>query len=292
MSDSNALMNIGDLAKPANTLIEKISAAIGAIWEPYQIRRIARAEADADKIRAIAQIEVTELQQRALRRFLAEEAKKQNNMENVIRKAIPELTEQARPQDVEDDWISHFFDKSRLISDEQMQTLWARILAGEANSPGRFSKRTIDRLAEFDKSDAVQFLRLCRFGVSIDEVIPLVYDTEHSIYTSNGVTFESLSHLESIGLVTFDPLTGYVLRGLNKKDYVRYYGQRIWLEFPEPENNDMSIGKVMLTKAGVELASICNAEPVEGFADYLREQWRKLGYKTDPEPGTTPAADN
>lgn len=30
MSDSNPLLNIGDLAKPANTLIEKVSDAVEA----------------------------------------------------------------------------------------------------------------------------------------------------------------------------------------------------------------------------------------------------------------------
>jgi hypothetical protein len=55
MDPSNSLINLGDLSKPANTLVEKISDAIGGIFRPYQIRRIAQAEAEADKIRAISQ---------------------------------------------------------------------------------------------------------------------------------------------------------------------------------------------------------------------------------------------
>jgi hypothetical protein len=34
MGDSGALINIGELAKPANTLVEKISDAIGGIFKP------------------------------------------------------------------------------------------------------------------------------------------------------------------------------------------------------------------------------------------------------------------
>ena len=46
MSDdkSTSLVNLGELSKPANTLIEKVSSAIGGVFEPWQIKRIARAD--------------------------------------------------------------------------------------------------------------------------------------------------------------------------------------------------------------------------------------------------------
>jgi Protein of unknown function (DUF2806) len=126
MSDGNSIINLGDLSKPAVVLIEKISDAVGGLWKPTQIRRLARAEADANRTKAIADIEITELQQRALQRFVLEEAKKQENMESITAKMLPSLKEEATPANVEDDWIINFFDKCRLISDEQMQSLWAK----------------------------------------------------------------------------------------------------------------------------------------------------------------------
>jgi len=159
MGDSNSIINLGELSKPANTLIEKISDAIGGIFRPYQIRRIAQAEAEADKVRAISQIEITDLQRRALHRFLVEEGKKQNNIETITQKALPSVSEQATPQNIEDDWITNFFDKCRLISDSEMQNLWAKVLAGEANAPGKYSKRTVNLLAGLDKADAETFAK-------------------------------------------------------------------------------------------------------------------------------------
>jgi hypothetical protein len=47
------------------------------VAKPFQITRVARAEADAAKLAAEAKIEVTELEQRALRRFAAEQTKMQ-----------------------------------------------------------------------------------------------------------------------------------------------------------------------------------------------------------------------
>ena len=44
MGSNNSIVNLGDLSKPATVLIEKISDAIGGIFKPYQIKRIAKAE--------------------------------------------------------------------------------------------------------------------------------------------------------------------------------------------------------------------------------------------------------
>jgi hypothetical protein len=144
MDDSNSIIDVGKLAKPATVLIKKISDAIGGIARPYQIVRVAEAQAQAEaaKIKAISKTEISEIEERALRRLVLEESKKQNNIENITAKALPQLVEQSQPQNVEDDWISNFFDNCRLISDEEMQKLWAKVLAGEANEPGKFSKRT------------------------------------------------------------------------------------------------------------------------------------------------------
>lgn len=282
MTDPDHLARLGDLSKPATTLIEKISDAIGGIFKPYQIRRIARAEADAELIRVATKIEITELQRRAVQRFFAEEARKQDNIESITSKALPEVSPEARPESIEDDWIVNFFDKCRLISDDEMQALWARVLSGEANSPGKYAKRTVDLLASLDKSDAEAFSKLCSFGVFMGEVFPLVYDTDHQIYTDHGVTFSLLSHLDSIGLVQFGGVAGFLRRGLPQKDHVYYYGQPLYIEFPQPENNQMQLGHVLLTKVGQQLAPICGGRAREGFVEYLKEKWKSLGYKTDP----------
>ena len=118
MVGGNSLIKFEDLSKPATVLIEKISAAIEGYYKPYQIRRLAKAEAEADKITAEAEIEITDLQKRAFSRFIAEESKKQDNMENITKKAIPLLNKSSEPQKMEDDWITNFFDKCRIISDK------------------------------------------------------------------------------------------------------------------------------------------------------------------------------
>ena len=137
---SNSVVNLGKLAKPFDTLVKKIAKGIGGTVAPWQIKRVARAEADAARIKAQSEIEVTDLHQRAAQRRIEEDARQQKNMEDIIAKAAPHLKEEAKPDAMDDDWIANFFDKCRLVSDSEMQSLWSRVLAGEAKCPWHLLK--------------------------------------------------------------------------------------------------------------------------------------------------------
>ena len=285
MSNGNSIINFGDLSKPATVLIEKVSDALGGYFKPYQIKRIAKAEAEAEIIRAQAQIEVTDLQRRALGRFVIEEAKKQDNIEKITEKAIPQLGDTATPQDMEDDWVTNFFDKCRIISDEEMQSLWAKVLAGEANSPGKFSKRTVNILGDLDKRDAELFAALCRFGWYVGIFTPLIFDPQASIYNDTGLNFDALTHLDSIGLIQFGSVSGFKRTRLPKKFTVTYCGAPIVLTMEKDEGNELPIGRVLLSRVGMELVSVCQAPGVEGFVDFVKEKWKKyLPKNEDTEP--------
>lgn len=272
-----SLVNLGELSEPATVLIEKISDAIGGIFRPYQIRRVAAAESEAEKIRAVARIEITELERWSMARHFAEEANKQVNMVSITQKAFGHLEPDARPEDVENDWIVNFFDKCRLISDEQMQALWAKVLAGEANSPGHYSKRTVNFLSSLDKSDAELFRQLCGFGWYIGDVVPVVFDVTGAIYMNQGINFSTLKHLDEIGLVSLESLGGYRRTRLPEVITIHYYGTPVNVRFGSKENNDLDLGNVLLSKVGQELAPISGSEPVPGFMDYALSQWGQRG---------------
>ena len=280
---TNSLINLGNLSKPADTLIKKVSDAVGGLFAPYQVKRMAKAETEAAMIKAQSKTEITDLHRRAVHRWIEEEAQRQKNMEDITAKALPQLDEKATPDSVEDDWLVNFFDKSRIVSDNEMQELWSRVLAGEANTPGTYSKRTVNCLSDLDKGDAELFIKLCGFGWMIGELVPLVFDVQAEIYNKNRINFNSLSHLESIGLIQFNSITSIVLSDLPKRFAVLYYGKSLALEMPKDANNRLEIGLVRLTKIGQEIAPICGGESVEGFRDYVMNKWKQ--YLPKPESG-------
>lgn len=286
MSDENPIAKLGDLTKPATVLIEKISDAVGGVFKPYQIVRVAKAEAEANRLQAESQIQVADLHRRAMHRFLEEEAKKQSNIEAITQNALPLLEDKSMPQNVTDDWITNFFDKSRIVSDEEMQSLWSRVLAGEANAPGAFAKRTVNLLADLDKEDAVLFVQLCGFGWMVGNVVPLIFDVQASIYNDLGINFNTLSHLESLGLIQFSHLSGFRRLRMPKFVTVLYYGQPVTLSLPNDADNDLELGNVLLTRAGQQLAHVCRSKPVDGFFQYVKEMW--IAKSLLPKPETEP----
>ena len=187
MSD-NPLAEITEgLTKPAAdvaiALIEKMADAGYIIHEPKHIVKMAKAQAEAAetqaeseikiakskaevaKIQAESKIEITDLQQRALQRWIVEQGQQQGSIENTTIKAIPQLNEDADPNAIEDDWIIKFFDKCRLVTDDKMQDLYASILAGEANRPGSYSSKTLTTLADMDQKVVSLFNTFCSLCV-------------------------------------------------------------------------------------------------------------------------------
>jgi hypothetical protein len=278
MINGNSLINVGELSKPATVLIGKISDAIGGYVRPHQIKRVAKAEAEAKIIKKKADLEITALEKRAVNRFISEEAKKQKNIEKITAKAIENLEKESNPEEVEDDWIANFFNKCRLISDEEMQKLWAKVLAGEANSANTYSKRTVNFLSSMDKIDAEIFQTLCGFCWNIGEITPLIFEVSDNIYTENGLTFNSLEHLDDIGLISFNSSSGsfpsgYFQHHLPNKVRIFYYGTPIVLDVSYNEGNALPLGDVSLSKTGEELAPICDSKPVENFLEFVLNKW-------------------
>ncbi len=282
MTDGFSLIKVdGKIVEPATVLINKISDAVGGLYKPYQIRRVSKAEADAAIIKEQAHIEINDLQRRAFNRLVSEEAKRQDNIESITEKAIPQLTSSSTPQDMDNDWIMSFFDKCRIVSDEDMQLLWAKLLAGEANSPGSYSKRTINSLASLDKVDAELFIAFCCFTWLIDEdLVPLVYTKDlklnQSIYKKNGINFNKVLHLSSIGLISFESV-GYIRTGLKQQIEISYHKTNLRLDFNKPQDNILSTGNVLLTSIGKELAQVCSSKAIDGFFDYSIEKITRQG---------------
>lgn len=275
---STSLVNLGDITKPVDTLIKKVSRAIGGLYAPYQVKRLAKADADAAIIKAQSDIQIQDINRRAMCRWFEEEAQKQNNMEDITNKAFQHLQENADAGNMEDDWVTNFFDKSRLISDGEMQELWASLLAGEANASGTYSKRTVNSLGDFEKADAQMFSKMSGFCYLYNnhQYFPLIFDTSADIYTKEGINFESLNHLASIGLIHFNHLSGFTLERLPKRFLLYYYGIPLSLEMPQETDNAIVIGKVLLTKTGSEIARICSSKPVPGFMEYVKECWKEF----------------
>ena len=270
--------SIAAATQPATLLVEKVSNALGRHFDPRQTVRMAEAQARANRVLAVSdaetEIEVAELRHRTANRFMYEEMRNQSNMEAITGKAIPNLSEDAEPDKIEDDWVANFFDKSRTVSDDQMQELWAKVLAGEGNRPGSFSRKTVNLLADLDKRDAELFSNICRLGWVINRTVEiLIFDEQSALYNRLGIDFNSLGQLETLGLVHFSQASSFSMVDLLQTVAASYGGRKVSLSFPESNGNKLDVGKVLLTKSGRELFGISRANVVEEFFEFVYDRW-------------------
>lgn len=272
-----ALANLGDLTKPATVLIEKISDAVGGIAKPWQIVRVAEAESRADLIRAESRLSISDMEKRALIRLVREEGDKQKNIEDITAKALPNLPPDAKPENLEKDWLVHFFERCRIVSDGEMQSLWSHILAGEATRPGRFSKKTVELVAVLDKGDAKLFTSFCSFVWMFKSLVPIIKDETDDLCKDAGLSFPDFNHLQDIGLINFNGISSYSLTSLDKVVSIVYYGKVITFEFPG-EYNMLPIGKAVLTRAGAELAPICGSKKSDAYFNRVVSTWLEEGH--------------
>ena len=292
--DGNSLISLEGLTKPATVLIEKISDAVGGLYKPIQMRRVAEAQADAALIHAEAEIEITALHRRGLLRWIEEIAEEQFNMEEVTRKALPLVTEDASPSDMDTDWIKNFFAKCRGISDDAMQDLWARILAGEANMPSSFSRQTINLLESLGPREAELFTSVCRFtwdmkghGTNVVRC-PVIFtsDAVQQIYTENGITFSSLDRLADLGLIHSGEHAYQVHYRLGHRPGNRasqaiasYFGRPLSLQIKDFITvPTLFIGSVAFTYCGAELSLVSKPAAVAEFYEYVQDRWDSEGY--------------
>ncbi len=277
MSDINLIK--ADLSEAANTLVTRVADACGILYEPRRIKNKAKAESEAMITLAKAQGEVTAIEQRAINRLLVEEVKKQKNAEAILAGSLSKIDERAKPENVDDDWIVNFFDKAKMVSDEEMRLIWSRLLAEETNNPGRFSKRTVNLVEELDKNDARLFSTLANFTWNIGgKMTPLIFNLEDEVYVDNEINFINIKQLDALGLISFDSLGGYKQYQRDHKGgtFLALYGATAYkLQLPEDNNTEITTGKVMYTKLGEELFKICSLVSVKGFEKYVIDKYKK-----------------
>ena len=184
----------------AEKLLEFLTSGIGAIGGPFLARWKANREADAARIEAQGRADVMRItaqgqadstrliasaqadartyfpiEERSIQgevnlskeiesRIKFQEQKRQSNIGAVVRMAADELGDnQIENHEVDHDWVARFFADVQDVTSEHMQRIWAKILAGEVETPGRTSLHTLSILKNMTQQDAKLFEEISRF---------------------------------------------------------------------------------------------------------------------------------
>ena len=295
-------LKVPALEKLVDYTASGIGAVAGPMLAPWKARkeaeaRLIEAKADADSLKLIADAQaearlslaappqagrgVVEIDRDGIRqRVEFQEGKRQANIASVVRGAAADLGDTEVPDHEPDpDWTARFFEGVQDVSSEDMRKLWARILSGEVEAPGRTSLRTLSILKDMSQRDAEAFAALMEYRIS-----EFIFEgwIEPPIANQLDSSFKFLLHA---GLVY--PIHPRVVseRDLvlgDDGEYVEEYcGRALMVEGPpgtsiDPGNLSLNV----LTPSGEELARICGAEPnydyLSRFACFLESRDCKL----------------
>ena len=291
------------LSQPLCKLIDTVSCGLGKVYEPINIKRLAKARSEEIRIISesvkdnvllpvtfddgcvsISSSDVNDLINRAQNRFLFQQLKKQQNIESAIEIAYKELENEDTVSDVpvDDNWISSFFDFVANISDEQMQQIWGKLLAGEISNPGSFSIRTLDVLRKLNQREAMLFEKITPYILrcmgdknhTFDDYF-ILRDMVDSVECED--SFPDIVSLNEAGLITMsgDVVVNIYLDG-NGIGEATGITHKLVFKNKTPMETFVHVHAYILTASGTELFSVISSKTnILNSENYLK-QCKKL----------------
>lgn len=239
-------------------LIETIEKSGTGIFRPWQIKRVARAEADAQRESAISNAltqreiskpeiyleQATEFAKNifpntpadlidfSIKSDLVEKIRKQENITQAI--SLAEETLAMDPEDppqerVDMDWYFRWRENAGTVSSELLQQIWGNVLAGEIKKPGTHSLRTLDFLKNLSQAEARVIESIAPYIVNN---VAIIFGTGiemgsnlPSIEFKNLPTANDIIILEEIGLINRGSGLGFSFAKTHSKFSNDYFGR-------------------------------------------------------------------
>ena len=186
---------------------------------------------------------------------------------------------------ISEDWLNVFENEAAQMSSEQMQSLFAKILAGEIRRPSSYSIRTVRALAQLDNASAILFKILCSLcislrmpnsGIVFDARVVSLGNANNNSLEAYSLSFGQLNILQECGLIISDynswkDYGSAIERNGNVPFAATYLGER-WAFVPKegvPAPPDLKLNGVALTQSGMELLQIVDQEPNQRYTSAL-----------------------
>lgn len=296
-------------SKPAVKLIETISNGIGTLYEPTKIRKLA--DAKAYEIQKIGEAmrdnsdvpilynqgaltldtkDFREFAERTQSRLAYQEMLKQANIEKVAGKAyqLLESEEEVENNPVDQDWTIRFFNCVEDVSNEKMQEIWAKILAGEVKKTGSFSMRTLETLKNISQKEAETFQKILPFVIMASDDNMFVLPSGE--WNEGNYSYSDVMLLDECGLISSTPFIHHRLDLENNETRMLFNKKKtLIIKSVSEKEEKISIEIYTLTKTGTELYNILSFEPddqyLENLAKYIFDKHKNkievYVYKTE-----------
>ena len=185
-------------------------------------------------------------------------------------------------EQVNPDWFARWQSIAQDVSDEQMQRLWGRVLAGEVKQPRTYSLHALSLLSQLSKEDAELIARVANFEfgeamlkLSANELSELSIDYSDLIYLSD---INVLNGVGGVGGFSKKiELSNFTYNGAAKRAAIiglRPYA--VVLIFPETKA-DLALQVYTVSKPAAQLMKMCSRNLDMGYLRALARAAKGYG---------------
>lgn len=273
--------------KPLEKLIDVISKGVGKLYQPKAIRK--EADAKAYEIKVIEEANVQALLSSKLieqdildkiqERVVYREIKKQKNIDSINYIAAEQLQQETTVSDepLDEDWINRFFAIAEDISNEEMQKLWGKILAGEVKHPKSYSLRTLELLRNLNKEEARVIIKVSNLAINITNDYAILRGKSNS-YNKYGVTFHDMALLTEIGIIQPGSFISYQFpQQSNLTQTPIVYGNFVMIVERQPNVPQQDLSIHLFTKIGVEILNLIDIVPSSAYFKEIENLLKREG---------------
>lgn len=228
------------------------------------------------------------LEERTQDRLNFQEAKKQLNIENVTAFAAEELRNEQPITDepLDEDWTTRFFKIAEEVSNEEMQALWGKILAGEIKQPKSYSLRTLELIRNLSKNEADVFMKVANFAIKSGSKNYLFEGNDDKFLKDKcNINYTDIALLTEIGLIQPGAFVQHqLLQQTTDSQRVFIAGSTVIIANIKANTPTIQLPVNVFSNSGNELFKLINTTPPFDYLKYFANSFKgenvdvKYGY--------------
>ena len=271
---------------PLRKLLKVIASGVGAVAGSWLTRRDAGAEADAMRLlaqgetdaRAILegtkQLDITgkltdisnaantalqgatNIDSEVQARVTFQERKRQANLRAISEIAHKHLSDKVSDEEVDEDWIARFFSAAQDVTNEEMQLIWGKLLAGEVAEPGSYSLRALEIVRNLTREEASTIENILRYMIA--DAIPFL---DQNFWDDREIIFDKFLLAEELGVLQISTGINKLVKWVGSNNKSKYaasikYGNILLMVSGDDPKAKLKIPVHVVTKVGVQIRNL------------------------------------
>ncbi len=219
--------------------------------------------------------------------WLEAEARKMNrqylNFGSVLLKATPLITATSTQVENDNDVFWGLVEHSKEISNEEIQELIAKIIAGEYNKPGTYTMSALQTIKMLGKNEIELFERVCSFLIYGNQLPYRLFTGSEDVkemMEKNQVDFGHLQILQSLGLFFPSGMRRTVDAKDNNKVSIKYSNKNLIYEPIREGIETIHVPQFYeLSPVGAQILVHLNPVFIEEYFEWLKQHYKLPNYK-------------